>query len=89
MEVVYIKLYVNDIKHLENYLALWICIKGVIKIDKNKEYTIDELRALPREYLNTCDALKLMGLDVKECKKVVFQEEEEKGAMTSEEVKNE
>lgn len=53
---------VKDIENLENYLALYLCIKGV----KNKEKDDDYNRA----YLTSAEALKLMGLDVKECKKV-------------------
>ena len=53
---------VKDIENLENYLALYLCIKGV----KNKEKDDDYNRA----YLTSSEALKLMGLDVKECKKV-------------------
>lgn len=64
------KLYKNDIEHIENYLALWICIKGVIRKEKNREYTKEELKQLPRVYLNSGEVLKLMGLDVKECQKV-------------------
>lgn len=53
---------IKDIDNLENYLALYICIKGV----KNKENDDDYNRV----YLTSSEALKLMGLDVKECKKV-------------------
>lgn len=60
---------VKDIEYLENYLALWICIKGVIRKDSNKDYSLEELKKLPRRHLNSGEALKLMGLDIKECKK--------------------
>lgn len=55
---------------------MWICIKGVIRKESNKEYTKEELKKLPRMYLNSGEALKLMGLDVKECKKVKMNKEE-------------
>lgn len=51
---------VKDIENLENYLALYLCIKGIKTEDNSRE----------KEYLTSADALKLMGLDVKECKKV-------------------
>lgn len=58
-------------------MALWICIKGVIRKDNNKkDYTLEELKALPRMHINSGEALKLMGLDVKECKKVKINEKE-------------
>lgn len=55
---------IKDIDNLENYLALYICIKGV----KNKDKENDD--DYNRAYLTSSEALKLMGLDVKECKKV-------------------
>lgn len=54
---------------MENYLALYICIKGYVKKEKNKEYTKEELRALPRIYPYPCDAIKMFGLDAREHKK--------------------
>lgn len=52
----------NDIENLENYLALYLCIKGV----KNKDGT----KTKKKKYLTSAEALRLMGLDVKECRKV-------------------
>lgn len=54
---------------------MYICIKGVIRKEKGKEYTKEDLKTLPRMYLNSGEALKLMGLDVKECKKVKIEKE--------------
>ena len=50
---------VKDIPNLENYLALYLCIKGV-KDDKSTK----------KRYLTSAEALRLMGLDVKECQKI-------------------
>ncbi len=61
---------INEVEHLENYLALWICIKGCIIREKDKDYTIDELKKLPRYYPNSGEVLKMMGLDIKEDKKM-------------------
>lgn len=56
------KLRVKDVENLENYLALYICIKGIKKKENDNQYN--------REYLTSAEALKFMGLDVKECKKI-------------------
>ena len=50
-------------------MALYICIKGYVKKEKNRKYTKEELRALPRHYPYPADALKMFGMDVKEHKK--------------------
>lgn len=55
--------YVKDIPNLENYLALYICIKPI----RMKDGNVSEKR-----YLTSAEALRLMGLDVKECKKIDF-----------------
>ena len=56
------KHYTADIENLENYLALYLCIKGIKDKDNDDCYN--------RKYLTSSEALKLMGLDVKECQKV-------------------
>ena len=62
---------VSDIKYLENYLALWITIKGCIQLPegvKAEDLSEDELRELPRKYINSADALKLMGVKIEKGK---------------------
>ena len=60
---------IDDIRDISGYLALYICIKGYVKKEKNRKYTKEELRALPRHYPYPADALKMFGMDVKEHKK--------------------
>lgn len=58
---------VSDVKYLENYLALWITIKGIIDVPEGVNpdtLSEDELKALPRKYINSADALKLMGVKI-------------------------
>lgn len=52
--------YIKDIPNLENYLALYLCIKGTKETGETKK----------KRYLTSAEALRLMGLDVKECRKV-------------------
>lgn len=62
---------VSDVKYLENYLALWITIKGVIDLPegvKAEDLSEKELRELPRRYINSSDALKLMGVKIEKGK---------------------
>lgn len=63
---------VNSVKNLENYLALYICVKGCLDVPNNKtidDYTAEELKEMPRKYLNSADALKLMGVKIeKNCR---------------------
>lgn len=54
--------YVSDIPNLENYLALYLCVKGIKEKDGNKQKK--------KIYLTSAEALRLMGLDVKECQKI-------------------
>lgn len=58
---------VSDVEHLENYLALWLCIKGVIDLPDDiraEELPKEYLRKLPRREINSADALKLMGVKI-------------------------
>ena len=58
---------VSDVKYLENYLALWITIKGIIDVPEGVNpdtLSEDELKALPRKYINSAVALKLMGVKI-------------------------
>ena len=55
--------YLRDIPFLENYLALYLCIKPIK--DKNGDSVSEK-----RKYLTSAEALRLMGLDIKECKKI-------------------
>lgn len=58
---------VCDVVHLENYLALWIAIKGVIELPEGvraEDLSKEELRELPRKDINSADALKLMGVKI-------------------------
>lgn len=62
---------ISDIKYLENYLALWITIKGCIQLPegvKAEDLSEDELKELPRKYINSADALKLMGVKIEKGK---------------------
>ena len=59
-----------DIPFICNYLALYVVIKGCIIKEEGKEYTKEELRQLPRRYIYSNEALKLMGLDIKESEKM-------------------
>lgn len=62
---------VSDIKYLEQYLALWITIKGIIELPegvKAEDLSKEELRKLPRKYINSSDALKLMGVKIEKGK---------------------
>lgn len=54
--------YIGDIPNLENYLALYLCIKP---IKENSKKNVSK-----KKYLTSAEALRLMGLDVKECRKV-------------------
>ena len=58
---------VNDVKYLENYLALWITIMGVVDAPPGtslKDLSKEELEKMPRRYINSADALKLMGVKI-------------------------
>ena len=58
---------ISDIKYLENYLALYIMILGVIDAPPGtnlEDYTKEELRNMKRKYINSADALKLMGVKI-------------------------
>ena len=55
---------IDDIKHINGYLALYICIKGYVKKEKNRKYTKEDLWALTRLYPYPSDALKMFGMDV-------------------------
>lgn len=62
---------VSDVKHLENYLALWLVIKGTIELPEGvraEDLSEEELRGLPRRYINSADALKLMGVKIEKSK---------------------
>ena len=58
---------VSDIRFLENYLALYLCIKGVIEVPDGmrcEEITKEMAKTLPRKEINSADALKLMGIKI-------------------------
>ena len=58
---------VSDIEHLENYLALYIAIKGVIELPEGvrpEDVTKEDIKNLPRRHINSADALKLMGVKI-------------------------
>lgn len=62
---------VKDVENLENYLALWITIKGILDVPKGvsvEEMTEEELKACKRKYINSSEALKLMGVKVEKSK---------------------
>ena len=62
---------VQDVENLENMLAFLITVKGVYDVPAGKtihDYTREELKALPRKYINSSEALKLMGVKVEKRK---------------------
>ena len=62
---------IGDVENLENMLAFLITVKGVYDVPKGKtinDYTKEELKALPRRFVNSSEALKLMGVKVEKSK---------------------
>lgn len=58
--------FIGDIPNLENYLALYLCIKPIKSIKGKDKKNVSQ----KKKYLTSAEALRLMGLDVKECRKV-------------------
>lgn len=62
---------IKDILYIENYFALWICIKGILDIDENiniNDLTNEQLRKCKRKYIKSSEALKLMGIKIEKDK---------------------